>query len=282
MTFAALDGIFPTKVFATTSGTFILTRSGALYAAGANDVGQLAQPLSVNQSNSFLKVTLPIDAGNVTIVAAGRAHILVRTTGGSQLYCWGSNDKGHCGTGFANTTLADHPLTRPTSVGISSPLEGQTVTAIWAMPRRSFAQTSSNTYAWGLAADYILAGGDQNYERAAVLGSVFPGPDSAVTDLSCPSTHVLALGSSGTPYSWGDGSNYQLGLQSAPFFASQPNQVDSLTTRNIKTVKACYGYSLALGTDGSLFYWGSPSEFATYPLPTSVALSFTGRTVDIA
>jgi alpha-tubulin suppressor-like RCC1 family protein len=251
-----------TSVFAAVGVSYALTQNGTLYGAGANDFGMLARPASVLRSLLFVPIQMPIGAGPVNRVAPGRAHILVSTTD-DQLFCWGSNDKGHCGVGASNTNIDTAMLRTPTPVETSGFAALKAIAAIYAMPRRCFVRTASDlVVAWGDASDFAFASGTNSYERSITLAASLPSSDSSLNDIACSSTHALAAGSSGAAYAWGDGSIKQLGLPGTnPWFASEPQPVDFATTIKIVQVEACSGRSLALDSLGNIFFWGSSLAF---------------------
>ena len=128
--------------------------SGAVYAWGDDDAGQLANGnVTVKGHNYDEKSPEPADmpAGTLAVsLAAGQSHSLAATTTGS-VFAWGFNGNGQLGTGNTNATTLPVPVAMP---------PGANVTSVAAGFKQSYALTSSGQiYAWGLNKDGQLGTG---------------------------------------------------------------------------------------------------------------------------
>ena len=73
--------------------------------------------------------------------------------------------------------------------------------------------------------------------------------------------HSAAVGSDGSLYTWGDNSSHgQLGRDTADKQDSHPGRAEAPAGVNFVHVSAGYGFSVALGSDGSLYTWGDNSR----------------------
>ena len=113
--------------------------SGAVYAWGDDDAGQLANGnVTVKGHNYDEKSPEPADmpAGTLAVsLAAGQSHSLAATTTGS-VFAWGFNGNGQLGTGNTNATTLPVPVAMP---------PGANVISVAAGFKQSYALTSSGT-----------------------------------------------------------------------------------------------------------------------------------------
>ena len=117
--------------------------------------------------------------------------------------------------------------------------------------------SDGNLYRWG----------DNNYkletseEEKRTPSLVNPPAGVRFTQVSGGSSHSLALGSDGNLYSWGYNKQGQLGRDSKgdPMLDNQPGLVTP--PAGVRFTQTCVGawHSLALGSDGNLYSWGSNS-----------------------
>lgn len=88
--------------------------------------------------------------------------------------------------------------------------------------------------------------------------------NDAVSAIDGGGNHSIALSSTGTVYTWGDNTDYQLGLGAATAKAERPTEVPGLTS--VTAVAAGYSYSMALRYNGTVMIWGS----GLYQTPTQI------------
>ena len=72
--------------------------------------------------------------------------------------------------------------------------------------------------------------------------------------------HSAAVGSDGSLYTWGDNTHGQLGRDTTDKQDSHPGKADTPAGVNFIHVSAGCGFSVALGSDGSLYSWGDNSH----------------------
>ena len=137
--------------------SLVLTTSGQLFGFGDNTYGQLGDGLPFAASsppiNPVTQVQMPVEAGAITQISAGREHSLVLTASG-QLYAFGNDDEGQ--VGYASNSPPPPPNTPPNPTPTVVTLPGQTgsIVQIAAGAFDSFAVTSSGQlYGFGTTGD---------------------------------------------------------------------------------------------------------------------------------
>ncbi len=284
-----------TQVAAGYEHSLALTSTGQLYAFGSNRYGQLGTP---SNSGTFepnptpVLITLPGASGPVTQIATGRYHSLALTSTG-QLYAFGLNEDGQLGIEANSGTEEPNPTpTLVTLPGASGP-----VTQIAAGARHSLAVTSSGElFAFGsnyygqLGLETNSGTGVPNPTPARIT---LPGASGPVTQVAAGADHSLALTSTGQLYAFGENEYGQLGSATNNGTES-PNQTPTILTlptrEPVTQVTGGYSHSLALGSSGELYAFGSNyygqlgntirvGFFNANPFPALVTL---GRVVQIA
>ena len=234
---------------------------GNLYSWGYNNSGQLGNGTTDSSRHGTpSKVAMPAGVTKFTQISAGNDHSLALDSDGN-LYSWGYNMYGQLGKG--NSDFVIEKLTP--SKGLM-PADGTKFTQISAGYKHSLALgTDGNVYSWGDNSKSQLgrtpASGTQDSTPRKV------NPPTGVrgfTQVIAGSNHSLALGSDGNLYSWGDNSKGQLGRSASGTQDGTPGKVTMPGGITITQASAEGGYlgdfSLALGSDGNLYSWGSNSR----------------------
>ncbi|MDT7508233.1 InlB B-repeat-containing protein [Bifidobacterium sp. H6bp22N] len=234
---------------------------GNLYSWGYNNSGQLGNGTTDSSRHGTpSKVAMPAGVTKFTQISAGNDHSLTLDSDGN-LYSWGYNMYGQLGKG--NSDFVIEQLTP--SKGLM-PADGTKFTQISAGYKHSLALgTDGNVYSWGDNSKSQLgrtpASGTQDSTPRKV------NPPTGVrgfTQVIAGSNHSLALGSDGNLYSWGDNSKGQLGRSASGTQDGTPGKVTMPGGITITQASAEGGYlgdfSLALGSDGNLYSWGSNSR----------------------
>ena len=243
---------------------------GNLYSWGYNNSGQLGNGTTDSSRHGTpSKVAMPAGVTKFTQISAGNDHSLALDSDGN-LYSWGYNMYGQLGKG--NSDFVIEQLTP--SKGLM-PADGTKFTQISAGYKHSLALgTDGNVYSWGDNSKSQLgrtpASGTQDSTPRKV------NPPTGVrgfTQVIAGSNHSLALGSDGNLYSWGDNSKGQLGRSASGTQDGTPGKVTMPGGITITQASAEGGYlgdfSLALGSDGNLYSWGSNSKGQLGRTPTS-------------
>lgn len=281
-----------------------LDADGTAYGFGANGAGQLGNGTMDTAgwgSTNAIPVTSSISFTEVFAGAMPLANATGQLTrglsyavgGDGNVYAWGSNWYGRLGDGTN--------IDRSTPTKVALPDEAAPVVArdghhvITGGSSSAYALDSAGVlWAWGSDTNGRLGnGGDDMWSYTPVKVTAPAG----VTFVSVDSTRdsVIALGSDGNAYTWGDNDFGELGN-------------GSLETRNVPTkvvmpagVKftdvSAAGFGMyAIGDDGKAYAWGRdnngqlglntpdlPSDTATYLTPTAMVMPtrvVAGVTVD--
>ena len=238
-------GVTATATAAGSETGYAIGSNNVLYAWGSGTDGQLGNGTTTATQTSAVAVSLP--AGS-TAVASGALTSYALGSNGT-VYAWGYGPDGELGNG--TTTYA-----QTTPVAVSLPT-GVTATAIGAAGYTGYAMGSNGTlYAWGNGADGELGNGTTTAAQATPVAVSLPAGVTA-TAIAGGEYTAYALGSNGTVYAWGFGTNGELGngtttsTQTTPVAVSLPTGV----TATAIAAGALNGY--ALGSNGTLYAWGN-------------------------
>ncbi len=167
------------------------------------------------------------------------------TASSTALYAWGSNSYGELGDATTDDQVTPE---------LSTLAPGVVPTAISAGVGFALAIGSdSNLYAWGTG--YLGDGSDtpeNSPERITLAAGVGPTAISAGGD-----DFSLAIGSDGNLYAWGSDLEGQLGDGSASGDVQSPEGITLAPGVTPTAISAGYSSSLAIGSNGALYAWGS-------------------------
>jgi alpha-tubulin suppressor-like RCC1 family protein len=219
-----------------------LLADGTVWAWGRNDKGQLGQPLTTATNAVPLQVPgLP----PVIAISAGTGHNLALTADGL-VWAWGWNQYGQLANGAASTTSV------PTPAMISS------LTSVTSI-------TAGDFHSMVLRADATLWTWGSN--RSGEMGNGLTSTTPVVSPVEVPGlSNVVAIGSGedhsmvaladGSVWAWGANQDGQLGLgTSGTTTINSPTLVTSL--KGIVAVAGSITNSMAMGSNGSVWMWGS-------------------------
>ncbi|WP_422614056.1 RCC1 domain-containing protein, partial [Bifidobacterium indicum] len=182
--------------------------------------------------------------------SAGDWHSLGIDSKGD-LYTWGYNGSGQLGRDTTGT-----PANRPGRVTAPT---GVTFTQASAGYDHSMAIGSDgNLYTWGWNS-YGQLGRDTTGTPYNRPGRVTPPTGITFTQASAGNSHSMAIGSDGNLYTWGDNLDGQLGRDTGTTPADRPGRVTPPTGITFTQAIAGEYYSMAIGSDGNLYTWGSNS-----------------------
>jgi alpha-tubulin suppressor-like RCC1 family protein len=220
--------------------------SGNIYAWGINSSGQLGDGTTTSQLSPE-RIALP---GGVTATAVSADSDFSLALGSDgHAYAWGDNTYGELGDG----TGADHFTPEP----ISLP-GGVNATAVSAGADSALALGSDgHVYAWGQNSSGQLGDGTTT-SRDTPEEISLPGGVTA-TAVSAGNQFSLALGSDGNIYAWGDNISGQLG-DGTTTSRDTPEEISLPGGVSATAVSAGDEFSLAVGSDGSVYAWGNNSD----------------------
>ena len=228
------------------SHTAAIKTDGTLWTWGLNSYGQLGD----NTTNSkSIPITTFAGGTNWKQVSCGGYHTSAIKTDGT-LWTWGSNI---ISGGAANGQLGINATTnnRPTPV---TTFAGGTN---WKQVACGFYYTSSiktdgTLWTWGNNGNGQL--GDNTTTNRSTPVQVF-GSATNWKQVSCGYSHVAAIKTDGTLWTWGNNGNGQLG-DNTTTQRNTPVQVFGSAT-NWKQVACGNNSTAAIKTDGTLWTWGS-------------------------
>jgi alpha-tubulin suppressor-like RCC1 family protein len=234
------------QVAAGNSHSLALTADGRVWAFGDNGRGELGNGTT---TNSDVPVQVPGVAG-VTQIAAGNGFSVALTSSGNVL-TWGDDSYGELGGDYAGRVGYS---TRPVHV------EGLTgVTQIAAGGRFILALRSDGTvWAWGQNGSGQLGNGTTTNSDVPVqvtglsrVTQIAAGSDSAMAALTKGFITTLT-----TVWTWGANDDGQLG-DGTTIRRSTPEQVSGIDVPNVRGISAGDGFSMVLGSDGTVWAWGA-------------------------
>ena len=252
---------------------------GNAYAWGYNYYGQLGDgtrddkhaPVMVRKPDRSTYPDLPADFTYLQ-VSAGASHSLAVGSDGN-VYAWGDNTYGKLGDGTSTTRYTPVRVKTPdrkTYPDLPADFTYQQVSAGYS---HSLALGSDgNVYAWGYNYYGQLGDGTGSDRNAPVRvktpdRKTYPDlpADFTYLQVSAGYLHSLALGSDGNAYAWGSNNAGQLGngtgsYQTAPVRVKTPDRKtypDLPADFTYQQVSAGDSHSLAIGSDGNAYAWGS-------------------------
>ena len=243
-----------------------LGSDGKTYAWGYNYAGQLADGTETDQTTP-VKVVPPAGTPadfTYTQISGGNTHSLALGSDGNA-YAWGDNRYGQLGDGTTTHRTAPVKVEKPTDAPADF-----TYTQVNAGGYHSLALGSDgNAYAWGDNEHGQL--GDEtttNQTTPVKVRSPAGTPaDFTYTQISGGNAHSLAVGSDGNAYAWGSNQQGTLGNNTASWFGDAnpvpmrvrdpANPTDKDQGLKATQVSSGYNYSLAVGSDGNAYAWGS-------------------------
>ena len=223
--------------------TYGIKTDGTLWATGSNTSGALGDGTGVNKT-SFVLV-----AGGITDwkqVAVAYLHgAAIRNSG--QLMTWGANTYGELGT---NTSGA--------GTSRSSPGNTASATTNWKMVScgagfTAAIKTDGTLWTWGNNGNGYLGNGNTSNRSS-------PGQEAGAANtwktISCGSTHVGAIKTDGTLWTWGVNNSGCLGNSGVGGVRTSPDSVTG-EGNTWKQISCGYNTTAAIKTDGTLWICGN-------------------------
>jgi len=208
-----------------------------LYSWGSNSTGELGLNDRVNRSS-------PAQVGtgtNWSLISFGYNNVTIATKTDGTLWAWGPNTSGQLG--LNDRVNRSSPVQVGTGTNWSQVGAGRSTIAtktdgtLWTWGPASFGLWGSNSTAGGYRSSPVQVGALTNWNS-----------------VSLKRNSVAATKNDGTLWSWGQGSDGQLGLNNTISEVSSPTQVGTGTNWSLVSVGQ---YSVvATKTDGTLWTWG--------------------------
>ena len=236
-------GVIISAISAGYDHALALSADGKLYAWGRNSDGQVG--VDSTSSYYYAPVLVHQPATAFTSISAGGAHNLA-ITGDGKTYAWGFNSDGRLGDGTYISRGSPVLVNLPTSAVAIAVATGAAHSMVLTGDGKAFA-TGYNS---------VGELGDGTTAPKANFVSVSLPAGVAVTTLVAGAYHSLALVSESKVSTWGNNQKGQLGDGTT----ISTNVPSSITLPPGVTAKAIAGgqeHSLALGSDGNVYNWGS-------------------------
>ncbi len=247
---------------------YAIGSDSVLYAWGSGTDGQLGNGTTTATQTTPVAVSLPTGV-TATAIAAGQLSAYSLGSNGT-VYAWGYGADGELGNGTTPSAIS-------TPVAVSLPV-GVTATGIGATGYTGYAMGSDGTlYAWGMGPHGELGNGSTLSTQATPVAVSLPSGVTA-TAIAGGTETAYALGSNGTLYAWGSGSDGELGNNTTNS-VSTPAIVQIPTGVTVTAIAAGELSGYALGSNGTMYAWGSDTEgqlgnnSANDPQTTPVAVS---------
>ena len=189
--------------------TCALDSAGAAYCWGYNAQGELGDGTTTPSSVPVAVDTSGVLAGKtLTQITAGQLHVCALDAVGAA-YCWGYDDYGEIGDGYAS----GNPSSVPVAVITNGALAGKVLVRINAGWDHTCALDSMGAaYCWGENGPGELGDGTTTDSRVPVaVDTSGVLADKTLTDIAAGGYHTCAVDSSGAAYCWGYDYSGELG-----------------------------------------------------------------------
>ncbi len=233
-TIKAIDANFKTS--------FAVDTDGRVWAWGDNEKGQCGNGQFADYSAPVLINGLK----DIVQVSCGGLHCVALDKNGN-VWVWGDNYYGQLGLGYSGAPQYTPVKLSIDNVKMVAAGMGYTVVlkndgSVWAWGENNYGTTGSSEK-------------ENTLTPAKVSGLL------SIVMIDAGYDHTLALRSDGTVWGWGDGKENNLldgqGYNN-PVFVNTPRQINSLPmATDIVAAEHC---SMALGSDGNLYVWGSNGD----------------------
>ncbi|WGD36877.1 hypothetical protein [Lysinibacter sp. HNR] len=250
-------------VEASLASALALTSEGEIFTWGGNPSGELGN----GSSEWFSEIPGTIRTDNIPggvafiAIAAGDNHMTALGDDGIA-YVWGNNSSGQLGIGTIDNVI-DTPVPFSTSTTEIPP--GVQIVDLAAGSEHTLALGSDGwVYSWGSNISGQLGNGAVSNTPSTTPVSVNLPLGISFTSISAGWNSSFAVSSEGAIYAWGDNTYGQLGDGTIPLGGGIVSPIPVLTLSlgqgiTATAVFAGYQYTLALGSDGNVYVWGSNS-----------------------
>ncbi|KAJ3434582.1 regulator of chromosome condensation [Anaeramoeba flamelloides] len=218
-------------------------RRRAVYTCGNGYSGQLGHGFL--DSFSTPKRVDALMNKKIRKVACGSNHTLALTYDG-EVYSWGRGQDGQLGHGNLSQSLTPRKIEAISKAGIIDIAAGDTHSAA--------ISSTGEVYTWGGGLSNFL-GHKQNNKRP--IPHIIPNFENIdAVKIACGAQHTVLLTSKGVVYSWGRGSDGQLGHGDFKFQPS-PQKIELLDKKPVSDISCGRQYTTIVTMDGKLYTFGS-------------------------
>ncbi len=270
-------GVTIKQVSSAYDSVLALDSAGNVWSWGRYGDGQLGR--TANSGNSYTPLKVDIPAGEFIVqVSVGSVHSMALASDGS-VWTWGSNSKGQLGTGATIDNMTPHPI--PTEItNFPDIAVDEKIIEISAGSYHSLALSDKGrVWSWGTAGELGNKGalGNPNFSAPSNV-PVQVGANSGDGDafvalagidaIDAGYDYALALDNQTTQdilWSWGSDDNGKLGDNAALNHSFVPVAVTMAgMPADIVQIEAGSDHALVLGSDGSVWGWGSNGHYASW------------------
>ncbi|KAF9670228.1 hypothetical protein SADUNF_Sadunf13G0046500 [Salix dunnii] len=250
----ALHGSFIKLVSAAKFHSVAVSASGEVYTWGFGRGGRLGHPeFDIHSGQAAVitprQVTSGLGSRRVKAIAAAKHHTVLATEGG-EVFTWGSNREGQLGY------TVD---TQPTPRRVSS-LRSRIVAVAAANKHTAVVSDSGEVFTWGCNREGQLGYGTSNSASNYTPRAVEYLKGKVLTGVSVAKYHTIVLGAGGEVYTWG----HRLVTPRRVVIARNLKKSGNTSWKShrmerlhVAAIAAGMVHSLALTSDGTLFYWAS-------------------------
>uniref|UniRef100_F6QU60 HECT and RLD domain containing E3 ubiquitin protein ligase family member 6 n=1 Tax=Monodelphis domestica TaxID=13616 RepID=F6QU60_MONDO len=165
-------------------------------------------------------------------------------------YCWGDNSSGQLGIPAVPRAKA-----RAVRCRRGASLGNQTLLQAACGERHSLLLLSDGTV-WSCGNNSCGQLGRKRCQKHGRPAQIQALETQDIVSVSCGKEHSLAICKEGRVFSWGSGSDGQLGIREFKKLSSIPKKIDELSSFKIIQVSCGHYHSIALAQDGRVFSWG--------------------------
>lgn len=237
-------------VFAGSNNSAAIKTNGTLWMWGSNSSAQLGVNDSITRSTP---VTTLLGGTNWSSISIGRNHSAALKTDGS-LWLWGS-----CGYGQLGNFVGGTDVFRSTPV--TTLLGGSWLSVSCGAFHTAAVKNDGTMWCWGRNNTGALGNNkpqvsDTANIRSTPITTLLGG--TTWSSVACGYEHTTSIKSDGSLWSWGTGSDGQLGVND---ITNRSTPVTTLLGGTTWSSVTCGSFHvLARKTDGTLWSWGSNSR----------------------
>lgn len=234
--------------------TLALDATGKVYAWGAGGNGQLGVNSTASSTVPVEVMTSGVLSGKTIVaVSAGTAYSVALDSDG-KVYGWGQNANGQLGDSSASQRLS------PVATTMTGVLAGKKIKAISAAGNSTLAlDTDGKAYGWGANAGQLGDGSatGRTAPVAVLTSGVLAG--KTLTSVVSGGTVSYAIDADGKIYSWGVGTQGQLGNATNNTVTSpvEVTMTGVLSGKRMVAASAKGTHVLALDDTGKVYAWGA-------------------------